>query len=343
MERKSEHCAFWPGNPHIGLLKKLFAYYGVDNSLDLDIKMGAPVHWVQPEALGCWTRTDYPQFDPLNKKDFPDDESLKSTSNLLQIQNPNAKHGPVFADVDDVSIIDAYHWPTADDCDFTETLKEIERTKKAGLAVMCSMWGSIFSNTWNFFGMDECLARMYESPETVQAVTRHLTDFYLAANEKLFNLAGDSIDCTFIGIDLGSQLDLLISPEFNDRFTLPYIREQIEQAHKHGYFAGMHSCGSIYRIIPRIINMGVDVLHPIQALARGMSADELKQYNGRIVFMGGVDTQELLPNGNPDDVRKEVKRLVGIFGPNYIVSSSHEAPPENIPTENYVAMAAAAQ
>jgi uroporphyrinogen decarboxylase len=322
VQHKAAHNIFWPGNLHEESRQKLYKIYGVNDFMELGIKMGSPLHWVQPEECGAWTRKDYPQFDPNDKKDFPD-----------------GSHGPIFEDVDDLDVINSYHWPTADDCDFTQTVKEIDRAKAAGQAVICSMWGSIFSNTWNFFGMSECLIRMAEAPETVEAVTRHLTDFYLAANEKLFALAGDKIDMTLIGIDLGSQRDLLISPAYNERFTLPYIKAQLDQSHRHGYYAAMHSCGSIWRLIPRLIEMGVDVLHPIQALATGMSAEELKQYNGKIVFMGGVDTQEILVHNSPEQVKAEVRRLKSIFGPNYIVSASHEAPPDNIPPENFIAMA----
>jgi uroporphyrinogen decarboxylase len=105
----------------------------------------------------------------------------------------------------------------------------------------------------------------------------------------------------------------------------------------------MHSCGSIYRLIPRLIEAGVDVLHPLQALAKTMDAETLTgQYKDKIVFMGGVDTQRLLPYGSPAEVTAEIRRLRNLFGPNYIVSSSHETLLPNIPLENVEAMAEAA-
>jgi uroporphyrinogen decarboxylase len=230
-----------------------------------------------------------------------------------------------------------------EDCDFTKTLEEIDKTVAAGQAVLSGTWGSIFSNTWSFFGMENCFVKMYSDPEQVETVTRRLTDFYLAANEKLFALAGDKIDALFIGVDMGSQLDLLISPEGFERFLLPYLKELIDQAHSHGYYAVLHSCGSIYRIIPRLIETGVDVLHPIQAMAKNMDAQSLaERYNGKIVFLGGVDTQQLLPFGTPGEVKEEVRRLRKIFGPNYIVSPSHEAILPNVSMENFAAMVEAA-
>ncbi|MDF2687006.1 MAG: hypothetical protein K0S55_2189, partial [Clostridia bacterium] len=102
----------------------------------------------------------------------------------------------------------------------------------------------------------------------------------------------------------------------------------------------MHSCGSIYRIIPLLIDSGIDILHPIQAKAKNMDAAYLnKNFKDKIVFMGGVDTQELLPFGTEEQVKEEVKRLIEIFGPNYIVSPSHEALLKNVTSKNLVAMA----
>ena len=106
----------------------------------------------------------------------------------------------------------------------------------------------------------------------------------------------------------------------------------------------VHSCGSIYRVIPRLIDAGIDALHPLQALAVGMEPERLaKEFGKDLVFAGGVDSQNLLVNGTPEQVRDRVHRLRDIFGPNYIVSSSHESLLPNVPFENVVAMARAAK
>jgi uroporphyrinogen decarboxylase len=312
VRQESERPGFWPGMPHKHIKAKLSHWYGAQDGLDLDIKMGSCLHNCGGES---WQRRDRPCFE-----------------------------NGVFADEDiGLGTIEAYKkWPTAADNSIEAALREINRTVDAGLAVMASAWGSIFTNTWTYFGsMENCFVRMHEEPETVHAVTRHVTDYYLGINEELYQAAGDKIDSCFIGIDMGSQLDLLISPDFARDFWLPYIREMADQAHSYGHYVTLHSCGAISRIIPDLIDLGVNVLHPIQARAAGMSAAELAPYRGRLVFMGGVDTQELLPNATPQEVSAEVERLCKTLGPNFIVSPSHEAPPENITLENYVAMAEA--
>jgi uroporphyrinogen decarboxylase len=329
LSKKSPRPGFWQGRPHEDSLQGLYSHFGVESDFELGLKLGGVCRWVGAEHCGCWQRKDYPMFDPLNKAELGNRERT------------SLGMAGVFAECEDVGEIHAYHWPRVEDVEFTNTLAEIDKTAAAGQAVLSGTWGSIFSHTWIYFGMENCFVKMYTHPEQVEAVTRHITDFYLAANEKLFALAGDRIDGVFIGIDLGSQLDLLVSPECFDRFLFPYIKELIDQAHRHGYFLVLHSCGSIWRLIPRLIEAGVDVLHPIQAMAAHMDALSLAQYNGKIVFMGGVDTQRLLPFGSPAEVKEEVRRLAGIFGPNFIVSPSHEAVLPNVRPENVRAMAEA--
>jgi len=101
----------------------------------------------------------------------------------------------------------------------------------------------------------------------------------------------------------------------------------------------LHSCGAIHKVIDRLIDAGVECLHPLQAKAAGMSADDLQPFKGRITFMGGIDTQDLLVNGSPDDVRADVRRVKALLGPRLIVSPSHEAVLPNVPPANIEAMA----
>jgi uroporphyrinogen decarboxylase len=326
VERRSEHCGFWHGDPNPASIEKLYAHYGVTNDFEMGLKLESCCRWVMPEKFGMWTNLDRPMFDVLNGK-------------------KRSSHGEagVFAETEDVAEVEAFPWPELKYIDFTETLAEIDKTIAAGQAVLSGSWSAFFHNACDFFGMANYFMKMYTDPIVVDAVTRHIVDFYLAINEKLFNLAGNKIDAFFFGNDFGSQLDLLISPEHFDRFVMPYFREFTDQAHRHGYNVVLHSCGAIDRVIPRLIDADVEVLHPIQALAKNMNAESLaKKYNGKIVFLGGVDTQRLLPFGTAEEVRAEVRRLKKLFGPNFIVSPSHESILPNVSPENISAMAEAA-
>ncbi|NLP09778.1 hypothetical protein GX408_05185, partial [bacterium] len=162
-------------------------------------------------------------------------------------------------------------------------------------------------------------------------------------NRRFYAQAGDLIDAFFFGNDSGSQLGLLISPQQFDEFVFPYFKELTDQAHAHGYQVMLHSCGSVFSVIPRIIELGAEALHPLQAKAKDMEAENLAaHFKGKIAFVGGIDTQELLIHATPQRIRDEVFRLRDILGPSWIVSPSHEALLPNVPPQNVVAMAEAA-
>ena len=331
IKKQSDRPGFWHGSPHRDSTEKLYSYFNVSNDFELGLKLSSVCRFVSPEACGYWKRTDYPMFDHLNKAKY------------IDVAKTSLGMAGALADCEDPKEVNDYHWPHLEDVDFTTTLSEIDKTVEAGQAVLSGTWGSIFSNTWNYFGMENCFIKMHTHPEVVKAVTGHIADFYLAAIEKLFSLAGKKIDAVFIGVDMGSQQDLLISPECFEQFLLPFLKKLINQAHEYGYYLVLHSCGSVYRIIPQLIEAGVDALHPIQALAANMDAETLaKNFNGKIVFCGGVDTQRVLPFGSPQDVSDEVRRLQKLLGPNYIVSPSHETILPNVKPENVRAMVDAA-
>ena len=323
VKQNSQTAGFWHGDPNPASIERLYSFFNVKDDFDLGLKLGSHCRWVMPEKFNVWTRKDLPMFDVLGGK-----------------KRRSLGEDGVFAETEDLGEVEAFHWPDPKYIDFSETLAEIDRTIAAGQAVLSGTWSCFFHNACDFFGMENYFMKMHTDPIIVDAVTRHIVDFYLEINEKLFTLAGDKIDAFFFGNDFGHQLDLLISPGHFERFIMPYFREFTDQAHRHGYNVVLHSCGAIDRVIPSLIDAGVEVLHPIQAMAKNMDAQSLaKKYNGKIVFMGGVDTQRILPFGTQDEVKAEVRRLKDLFGPNFIVSPSHESLLPNVAPENIVVMA----
>jgi len=327
LNHESDHCGFWHGDPNPASRENLFSKFQVKDDFELGLKLGSHMRWVMPEVRGMYKHPEgQPMFDVLGGK-----------------KRISHNQDGVFVDCEDPAEVDAFHWPEEKYIDFSTTLEEIDRTVAAGQAVASGSWSCFFHNVCDFFGMENYFVKMYTDPDVVQAVTEHVVDFYLRINERLFDLAGDKIDMFFFGNDFGSQLDTLISPEMFDRFVMPAFVKFTQQAHRHGMKVLLHSCGSIHRVIPRLIDAGVNALHPIQAMAANMDAATLsREFNGKIVFCGGVDTQRLLPRATPQQVRDEVHRLRDLFGPNYIVSPSHESILPDVPWENVQAMAEAA-
>ena len=248
----------------------------------------------------------------------------------------------VFADCTSVAEVEAFPWPDVEYLNFADTIQKLREA--SAYFRFSGMWTCFFHIVADFFGMDNYFVKMYTDPAVVEAVTNHVVDFYLQANELFFQEAAQNFEVYFFGNDFGTQLDLLISPEMFRRFILPYMRKCIEQAKSYGLKVMLHSCGSIYRVIPDLLDAGVDALHPLQARAKGMDAETLaRNYRGKLVFVGGVDTQHLLVHGSPQEVRDEVRRLRDLWGGKFIVSPSHEAILPNVPAENVIAMAAAAK
>ncbi|MDW7657940.1 MAG: uroporphyrinogen decarboxylase family protein, partial [Bacillota bacterium] len=249
----------------------------------------------------------------------------------------------VFATCEAIDDVDRFPWPETRFLDFSQALSAVSRAESDGIGILSGMWSPFFHIAADFFGMDNYFVKMYTDPEVVDAVTERIVRFYLDANEIWLGQVADRIDAVFFGNDFGSQQDLLVSPALFERFVMPYFVRFTEQAKRFGLKVVLHSCGAIDRAIPYLIEAGVDALHPIQALARDMDAVSLaRKYKDKITFIGGVDTQQLLPFGTPVQVRDEVRRLRDTFGPNFIVSPSHEALLPNVSPQNLEAMAEAA-
>jgi uroporphyrinogen decarboxylase len=185
---------------------------------------------------------------------------------------------------------------------------------------------------------------MHTHPHLVEAAFERVCTFYLEANTRLYDLVGDTMEAYFFGNDLGTQRGLMVGPEQLERFIMPWVRRLSAQAHERGYQVILHSCGSVHQIIGRFVDAGIQCLHPLQARAADMDAATLaRDFKGSIAFLGGIDTQELLVHGSPDDVRVEARRVKHLLGPHIIISPSHEALLPNVPPENVEAMSSEAR
>jgi uroporphyrinogen decarboxylase len=160
--------------------------------------------------------------------------------------------------------------------------------------------------------------------------------------EKYLDAVGPYIDLITFSDDLGSQRAPLISPKMYRRMIKPYQAEviaAIKRRSKAKVF--FHSCGNVYPLIGDLIEIGVDVLNPVQVSAgeMGDTARLKREFGDRITFCGAVDTQWVLPHGTTDDVRSEVRRRIRDLAPGggYILAAVHCIQPD-VPPENVLAM-----
>ena len=234
------------------------------------------------------------------------------------------------------------HWPDTGAINYRSYIKQMESHQE--YAVFGGLFSPFAHVAESLLGMEKFMIMMLTSPEVIHHLLDKIVEFYLQCNKILFDKARDKMHIFHSGDDYGTQLDLLYSPELWRAFIKPRIKQLYDLAKEHGYKIMHHSCGSIIKIIPELIEIGLDGLQPIQVCAAGMDTAILKQkFGSRLAFMGAIDAQNIMPFGSLQDVKDEVKRRINDLAPNggFILSTSQGIMPE-IPNENIVAMFEAA-
>jgi len=231
-----------------------------------------------------------------------------------------------FENLTDPAVIDSYNWPDPQD------FLDVKEAKKRAMEIpeeklkMGIMWSAHFQDACAAFGMENALITLMTYPDMFQAVIDRITNFYLEANELFYEATRGYLDAILIGNDFGSQTALMVDPELIRKFVFPGTKKLIEQAKRFDLTVVHHSCGSIFPIIGDLFELGVDVIHPIQALAADMDVETLsKNFSGKGAFCGGIDAQELLVNGSPEEIFQKVKCIKKIFPSGLVISPSHEA------------------
>ncbi|MEA4889930.1 MAG: uroporphyrinogen decarboxylase family protein [Clostridiaceae bacterium] len=317
-----DRAAKWLGHPSKEALPILYDYFHVNEYAGLKKKIDDDIWEVEAPYHNGTTNAIYAAFD------F---QSEKSGYTLT-------KRG-YFADHTDQDEIDDFAWPDPEKYLDPAECKISADAAPEGYAVMGMLWSAHFQDACAAFGMEEALIKMKTEPVVFKKVIDRIVAFYLKANEIFYQATIGKLDMVLMGNDFGTQLGLLCSPEDLRTFVFDGTKRLIDQAHRYGLKVVYHSCGAIFDIIPDLIRCGADVIHPIQALARGMEPEHLKQaFSQQISFCGGVDTQELLVHGTPDDVRQKARQLTDLFPTGLIISPSHEAVMPDVPPENIEAL-----
>ena len=249
-----------------------------------------------------------------------------------------------------VAELERYPWPDAEKIDrrrIGALREEARRLRDETPYVVCArhpVYGVLELGLW-MCGYDEFFLRMAAEPEFVRRFFDIVWAYQRRVVEIYYGAVGPYIDFTTSGDDFGEQRGPLISPAMFREMVLPYLEERIRLIGRYTEAAFFHhSCGSIREIIPDLLGAGVSILNPIQPRARAMEPEGLKRdFGADVVFYGGVDTQELLPGGTPEEVEAETRRLIGVLGREggYVLSAAHTLQ-EDVPAENVVAMYRAA-
>lgn len=236
-------------------------------------------------------------------------------------------------------------WPDmSDPSRIAHVRDQAQRLADAGeYAILATPWLLFpFERAYAMQGMETFLLNMARDPDFARALLERNAQFCKELMGRFLAELGDNVDIIKIGDDLGTQTSLMISPKMYRELLKPihadfisFIRERTKAR------VLFHSDGDVAPLIPDFIEIGVDILNPIQTSAGTMSdLATLKKKHGKdIVFCGGIDTHRLLPFGSPEDVRKEVRRVIDLLAPGggFMLGAVHTIM-NDVPAENILAM-----
>jgi uroporphyrinogen decarboxylase len=239
--------------------------------------------------------------------------------------------------------LDNYIWPMPDlpeiNMRLGEQAKYLYENTDYALAGSAIFGGGIFEQGSRVMGMENFLKSLITEPAFADRLMDTITDIYIESCNNYLDQVGKYLDVFAYGDDVNSQSNWMISPEIYKKMIKPKWRRLAEAVKKKTdaklFF---HGCGAVYDLIPHLIDIGFDIVNPVQVSAKGMDTKRLKAaYGNDIAFWGGgVDTQWVLPFGSTDEVRDEVKKRIDDLGPGggFVFAAVHNiqayVPPENI-------------
>ena len=230
------------------------------------------------------------------------------------------------SEIDDIDGLDKIKWPDGSALDMERCRSSVEGARATGRCVYGGVWASIFTQSRHMVGEEKFLAGLYENPEFIREVVNRVTESYMKINKVYMDAFAEFIDIYYFGSDFATQKSMFISPAMFDNFFAPNMKKIIGQAKGYGKKVMYHCCGNVTPILDRLIEIGVDIIEPVQVSADCMSPDEFApRYKGRIAFHGGVSSQVTFTTGTPADVYEETTRAIKTLGPyGYVPAPDHE-------------------
>jgi uroporphyrinogen decarboxylase len=205
-------------------------------------------------------------------------------------------------------------------------------------AIIGDLECTIFETAWYLVGLEKFLLDLVNDESYVQPLLDRILEINLETGKRLITLGADMI---WAGDDFGGQEGMIMSPELWRRIFKPrikYLFEELKSVNADIKLA-WHSCGSVRPIIADFIEIGLDILNPIQPLASQMDPFILKSEFGKdLILFGGIDIQQLLPSGSPAEIKDDVRRKIDVLGKDggYIIAPAHNLQ-DDTPVENILA------
>lgn len=238
--------------------------------------------------------------------------------------------------------LDKFPFPDGKDTSRVRGVKEeILNYHVQNYGVVVNVRGGFITQSQLMRGFEGWLTDIILNPEPLCDLMDRALQYQIDLAHSLLRGAGDKVDVVVYGDDVGTQQGLMVSPQIYRKYLKPrqhkLFRAIREETNARIHY---HTCGSIYPLVPDFIEIGVDILNPVQVSAKDMDPTRLKrEFGDKLSFWGGVDTQRVLPQGSPEEVKEEVRRRIKEMGKSggYILGAVHNIQPD-VPPENIVAM-----
>lgn len=302
-----------------------------------------------PDERALWRRLGVDKcihLAPRHPRAAETDWHLQSLFSIWGIQTRDVDYGcGVYREVvagpleaaESPADIERFAWPDPEEWDVSGL--HDEALAWSGYPILCGSYEPFYLYS-RMRGMERALLDLVDAPAVAEAALERIHWIHERLLGRILDAAGDLIDFVYVAEDLGTQESLLMSPTLFRRFLRPTLAGIIDLAHRHGKRVFHHDDGAIRPLIPDLIDMGIDLLNPIQWRCRGMDRAALaRDFGDRLVFHGGIDNQRTLPFGSPDGVRREVEENLAAFAccKGYVVAPCHNIQ-ANTPTANILAL-----
>jgi len=246
------------------------------------------------------------------------------------------------AEAESIADLEAYRWPDPDWYDYSALPDLVEVC--GGRAISLGYTAPFFYHNL-LRGLELSLVDTLLRPEFTHYLVGRISDFFTEYHRRCFEATRGLVDMTQVTDDFGSQFGLLISPQAFETFYRSPHQRAIDLAKSYDLIVLHHDDGDMRKLLPAFVDMGIDILNPIQWRCGDWDLAALKaDYGDQICFHSAVDNQQTLPFGTPDDVRAEVEHLIATLGGDgtgFIIGPCHNLQPVT-PVENILAMYEAA-
>jgi len=326
----------YTGTPEVN--NNLKKYLKITSDKDLFKRLGVDYRFVFPEYIGPKDLRS-----EKNWLDFPGKDiwgvERRTYKNAYGEYQEICKHP--LKDVKDIEELEKYPWPKIEWFDFDNINKQIDEFEEDNEYWIVLSGASSFEQAWYMRGMEQFLMDLLVNPDIANKILEKIYDFSVSRIIESINATKDRIDMIWFCDDVAGQTGMFISLDTWRKMIKPWAKKYYSLSHDHGKKTLYHCCGTVEPIIEDLIEIGLDLLNPIQFSAKGFPQPEIlkERFGSRLSFLGGMDVQTVLPFYSVEEIKKETEKLIKILGKNggYILQTSHNIQPDTSP-ENIMAM-----